>query len=113
MPDRVCYSLREIQNEYDHGDRKPLENLVRAFRGLQKKKPDYKLPLEDDLSHSWKTSRATNIYSKHEGYETVRYPLSGLVGTDEVRSETERHNMKFSSEESRTEKLNSNVLRLA
>ena len=50
MPDRVRYSIREIQYEYDHGDRKPLENLVRAFHGIQKKKRDYKLPLEDDLS---------------------------------------------------------------
>jgi tyrosinase len=34
-------------------------------------------------------------YSKLAGYETVRYPLSGLVGTDADRRATKEHNAKF------------------
>jgi tyrosinase len=32
------------------------------------------------------------LYTKPEGYETVRYPLSGLVGTPEDRAKTAAHN---------------------
>jgi tyrosinase len=35
------------------------------------------------------------VYSKRHGYETVRYPLSGLVGTPEARKATKEHNKKF------------------
>lgn len=35
------------------------------------------------------------IYSKPEGYETVRYPLSGLVGTESDRVATAAHNAQF------------------
>ncbi len=35
---RIRYSLQEVQNKYDTGeDRSQLENLVRAFRGIQLK----------------------------------------------------------------------------
>ena len=34
-------------------------------------------------------------YSKAAGYETVRYPFSGLVGTDEDKAYTEYHNEKL------------------
>jgi tyrosinase len=34
-------------------------------------------------------------YYKHKGYVTVRYPLSGLVGTEKDRTQTEQHNKKF------------------
>ena len=36
-----------------------------------------------------------SLYSKRRGYETVRYPLSGLVGTSDARQATEEHNNKF------------------
>jgi tyrosinase len=35
------------------------------------------------------------LYSKPRGYKTVRYPLSGLVGTPEARQATEAHNSQF------------------
>ena len=35
-------------------------------------------------------------YTKHAGYTTVRYPLSGLVGTEEARIKTLIHNDKYS-----------------
>jgi len=34
-------------------------------------------------------------YSKPKGYETVRYPLSGLVGTAADRAATEKHNALY------------------
>ncbi|MFD7655984.1 tyrosinase family protein [Actinosynnema sp. NPDC059797] len=47
-------------------------------------------------------------YSKPVGYETVRYPLSGLVGTDEDRKATEKHNDKYRDEA--VSLLNKNVV---
>jgi tyrosinase len=40
-----------------------------------------------------------NDYDKYEGYETVRYPYSGLVGTPEARANTAKHNAQFTVEE--------------
>jgi tyrosinase len=34
-------------------------------------------------------------YSKPKGYETVRYPLSGLVGSDADRAATQKHNAQY------------------
>jgi tyrosinase len=36
-----------------------------------------------------------NLYTKPVGYETVRYPLSGLVGTDEDKQATSIHNANY------------------
>ncbi|KAF4622881.1 hypothetical protein D9613_002272 [Agrocybe pediades] len=48
-------------------------------------------------------------YSKHKGYNTVRYPLSGLVGTEEDREETEIHNSRFQDQAENVTILNKNV----
>ncbi|MGH3710081.1 MAG: tyrosinase family protein [Pseudonocardiaceae bacterium] len=48
-------------------------------------------------------------YSKHAGYETVRYPLAGLVGTPEDREATKKHNEKYSDYNKNVEILNDNV----
>src|SRR5690606_31291805 len=50
-----------------------------------------------------------NIYTKPKGYETVRYPLSGLVGTENARKETEAHNKKFPHYAENVKLLNKNV----
>jgi tyrosinase len=55
------------------------------------------------------------LYSKPIDYETVRYPLSGLVGTPEAQQATLEHNKKFHTKDGRldyeccVEKLNENV----
>jgi tyrosinase len=49
-------------------------------------------------------------YSKPAGYETVRYPLSGLVGTDKDKAETAAHNAKFPNYAENVETLNANVV---
>lgn len=213
---RVRRSLLEIQNKYDTGEDKTLlENIIRAFRGVQLKKPNYDLPPEKDLSffriagfhgepfegvgkydaswwggychhndvlfpvwhraylfhlenalrqvegcedvtlpfwdecftvlndpdekplprilttptftldgkevrnplYSYKLQHAlgevvadaNHRYSKHRGYETVRYPLSGLVGTEDDDEASEIHNAKYQNLQTRTDYLNNNV----
>lgn len=49
-------------------------------------------------------------YSKPKGYETVRYPLSGLVGTAEDRAATEKHNTKFPDYDENVKLLNRNIV---
>ena len=49
-------------------------------------------------------------YSKPEGYETVRYPLSGLVGTPEDQKATAAHNAKFPDYEKNVAILNGNIV---
>lgn len=50
-------------------------------------------------------------YNKHAGYETVRYPYSGLVGTQKDCNETDEHNKKVNSLQSDkiVELLNQNI----
>ncbi|KAF8969193.1 putative tyrosinase [Flammula alnicola] len=203
---RVRHSLQHIQQLYDSGeDRSKLENLIRAFRGIQALPPDdsksffhlaglhglpyrgpgetdpawwggycwhgsvlfptwhriYMLHLEDALRsiprcqdvtlpfwdelanlestgeplipsvltsptfeldgrtdnplYSYKLQKGLvekvedNRYSKHAGYDTVRYPLSGLVGTEADRQETQAHNAAFPDQAQNTKTLNNNV----
>jgi tyrosinase len=48
-------------------------------------------------------------YSKPAGYETVRYPYSGLVGTDNDRDATKKHNAQWTYEEA-VPLLNQNIV---
>jgi len=50
------------------------------------------------------------IYTKRAGYETVRYPYSGLVGTEAARLVSEEHNRKWAYPEA-VEVLNDNVVK--
>ncbi len=49
-------------------------------------------------------------YSKPLGYETVRYPLSGIVGNAKEIAETNKHNALFPNYEENVGILNKNVL---
>lgn len=49
-------------------------------------------------------------YSKHKGYETVRYPLSGLVGTPLDIQKTNIHNAEYRNSETNTRILNENIV---
>jgi tyrosinase len=51
-----------------------------------------------------------SLYSKPAGYETVRYPLSGLVGTAADRAATAAHNAKFPNYSKNVELLNQNIV---
>lgn len=52
----------------------------------------------------------TPDYSKPKGYETVRYPLSGLVGTSADRAATEKHNALYPDYDKNVALLNQNVV---
>ncbi|PLB44561.1 Di-copper centre-containing protein [Aspergillus steynii IBT 23096] len=75
-------------------DGKQIPNPLYSFK-LQAK-------LDDDASDK-------NRYTKPEGYETVRYPLSGLVGTAEDQEETTAHNALYPDPDECTKYLNENV----
>jgi tyrosinase len=50
-------------------------------------------------------------YTKPKEYETVRYPLSGLVGSDSDAKASKAHNKKFPNYKKNVELLNQNVVR--
>ncbi|HMI82150.1 MAG TPA: tyrosinase family protein [Solirubrobacterales bacterium] len=193
MP-RIRRSLTELQAEYENGDKKPLEDLMRAWKGIKELRSDdprsffvlggyhgepfrgagwgigeplfwggychhgnvlfpvwhraYLYALEEALrsvpgceevtipfwdecsedslkhgipwsltvekftldgeeidnplrSYVFPTGIVDHIssdnpnYSKEKGYETVRYPYSGLVGSEKEREETAKHNAQW------------------
>jgi tyrosinase len=49
-------------------------------------------------------------YSKPAGYETVRYPLSGLVGTPAAQTATTQHNAGFPSYAANVKTLDANIM---
>lgn len=204
---RIRRSLSALQDDYDNGNRKPLEDLMRAWKGIKELPPDdphsffriggyhgepfrgagwgnssywggycnhgnilfptwhrvYLLKLEealrsipgcadvtlpywdetsaDSLANGipWALTRKEFIldgqtipnplrsfvfnkaivdningddpnYGKPLGYETVRYPLSGLVGTARDRAETQKHNAQFPDYDRNVQLLNSNIV---
>lgn len=56
------------------------------------------------------TKGTNNLYTKPKGYETVRYPLSGLVGTPEAREQTKKHNAQFPDYNEQQKLLNKNII---
>ncbi|NLR62486.1 tyrosinase family protein [Chitinophaga polysaccharea] len=51
-----------------------------------------------------------SVYSKPQGYQTVRYPLSGLVGTPQAQATTYEYNANFFDPNANIALLNANVL---
>jgi tyrosinase len=49
------------------------------------------------------------LYTKPKNYETVRYPLSGLVGTPEAVAATKAHNAQYPDYQKNVEILNDNI----
>lgn len=49
------------------------------------------------------------LYSKPQGYETVRYPLSGLVGTPADQAATAAHNAQYPDYDTNVTLLNGNI----
>lgn len=75
--------------------------------GSKNKNPlrSYHFPrhLVDAASHN-------QVYNKHKDYETVRFPYSGLVGTDAAKKDTEQWNAQYSTLDA-VDILNTNVSR--
>ncbi|MGE5149425.1 MAG: tyrosinase family protein [Rhodospirillaceae bacterium] len=207
VPLRVRRSLEELQDAYENGKKKPLETLMRAWKGIKELPPDdpnsffmiggyhgepfrgagwgsasywggycnhgnilfptwhrmYVLRLEDALRSipgcadvslpywdetspesleggiPWALTQKDFVldgetianplrsfvlnrdivdhltsqdadYSKPKGYETVRYPLSGLVGTEQEIEETEKHNAQYPDYDENVRLLNQNIV---
>jgi tyrosinase len=203
---RVRRSITELQNEYAKGNKKPLEDLMRAWKGIKDLPPDnpksffvlggyhgepfrgagwgnasywggycmhgnilfptwhriYLLKLEEALQSipgcedvmqpfwdetsddslangiPWALTQKTFIldgqtirnplasfvfnanitdhisgdvadYSKPKGYETVRYPLSGLVGEHDIEK-TKAHNAEYPDYDTNVKLLNQNIV---
>ncbi|KAF4331856.1 tyrosinase [Fusarium beomiforme] len=70
--------------------------------------PLFSYTLQKDLvdNHNVKDPKR---YSKPAGYQTVRYPLSGLVGNEKDKEETRIHNDKYLDENANIKILNDNV----
>jgi tyrosinase len=77
-----------------------IDNPLRSFTLPAALLDDMSFPSEGDTDH---------IYEKPKGYQTVRYPLSGLVGTAEARAATATHNAQYPDQSENTRKLNQNV----
>lgn len=209
---KVRRSIRDLQTEYDNGNKKPLEDVIRAWKGIQELSPsdkrsfftlggyhgepftyrsavdalsstdiytywggycnhgnvlfptwhrvylyklekalqsivpDVTLPFWDETSEdtvkngipciltqekfeldgeiinnplrSFTLPLALNDnlpngdkdYVKPIGYETVRYPLSGLVGTAKAQAATAIHNAQYPNASENTKLLNQNVV---
>ena len=83
-------------------DGEVIDNPLRSF----------KMPIAifDNVSNdTTNSSDVAGLYGKYQGYETVRYPYSGLVGTDDAKADSEAHNARFSDEQA-VDLLNQNVL---
>ncbi|MEH2022955.1 tyrosinase family protein [Nostoc sp.] len=204
---RVRRSIQDLQDDYAKGNKKPLENLMRAWKGIKELPPDnpqsffmlggyhgepfrgagwgnssywggycnhgnilfptwhrvYLLKLEDALRSIpgcedvilpyWDETSDDSLkngipsaltqkdfeldgvkidnplrsfvfnknikdsingdnpnYSKPKGYETKRYPLSGLVGDDVDIANTKEHNAKYPNYDENVKLLNQNVV---
>ncbi|HET7229903.1 MAG TPA: tyrosinase family protein [Longimicrobium sp.] len=67
--------------------------------------------IQDNLaSQSSLNPIADPNYSKPEGYTTVRYPLSGLVGDAASRAQTAAHNALYPDPATNVELLNQNIV---
>jgi tyrosinase len=77
-------------------DGKPIPNPLRSFIFPQN--------IQDNINGD------DPNYSKPKGYETVRYPLSGLVGTEADRAQTAAHNAQFPNYEKNVALLNANIV---
>lgn len=85
---RVWRSIQELGDQYKAGNKKPLEDLSQAWKQMNELPPDdpnsfftlggYHGAFTADIVD--RGSGDKSVCSKPTGYETVRYPLAGLVG---------------------------------
>lgn len=68
------------------------------------------LAIVDQVSQDSGSDPNSPSYSKPQGYETVRYPLSGLVGTPADQSATQDHNAGFPNHAANVKTLDANIM---
>lgn len=73
----------------------------------RKDNPLYSYKLQRELVERVKGAKSR--YSKHVNYETVRYPLAGLVGMEKDKVETAVHNAKYPDPDINVKILNDNL----
>jgi tyrosinase len=93
---------RALTDQYFVLDGVQIDNPLRSFV----------LPVDinDRVSGDNKDDPNSPNYSKPKGYETVRYPLSGLVGTQTDRDQTAEHNAFFLDRAADVQKLDANIV---
>jgi tyrosinase len=85
-----------LTDEHFELDGKDIPNPLRSFV--------FPLNIKDNINGD------NPNYSKSKDYETVRYPLSGLVGTPDDQKATEAHNKMFPDYKTNVQLLNANVI---
>jgi tyrosinase len=68
------------------------------------------MAIQDNVSADSPDVAGSTNYSKPKGYETVRYPLSGLVGTEADRKATLDHNAAFPNYAANVKTLDANIM---
>jgi tyrosinase len=76
-------------------DGKPVPNPLRSFV--------FPITITDNVSTD------DGLYTKASGYETVRFPFSGLVGTDAAKKASQQHNSQWTAAQG-VQLLNQNVV---
>jgi tyrosinase len=69
----------------------------------------FPIGVTDDLNEP-AAGDPVNEYTKPAGYQTVRYPLSGLVGTPAAQQQTEAHNAQYPDPDQNGQLLSDNVM---
>lgn len=77
----------------EHGIPDILTRKTVELDGKVIKNPLYSYTLQKKVNDAVKGD--DNRYTKDVGYETVRYPQSGLVGTEDARQKTDKHNQEY------------------
>jgi tyrosinase len=84
-----------LTNEFFELDGKKIDNPLRSFK--------FPVSITDNVSTD------DGLYSKPAGYETVRYPYTGLAGTPEIYAESKKTNSQWPYTEG-VKMLNQNVV---
>jgi tyrosinase len=92
---------RALTDEKFELDGELIDNPLRSFV--------LPLAIVDQVSQDQDDPNSPN-YSKPEGYETVRYPLSGLVGTPADQQATQDHNAGFPNYAANVKTLDANIM---
>ncbi len=97
---------------FSPGSKNPIPSCLTSptftLDGREEKNPLYSYKLQQALVEE--VTEDNQRYSKPLGYDTVRYPLSGLVGTPEDIKATEVHNSAYRNTAENIEILNVSIL---
>jgi tyrosinase len=93
---------RALTDQYFHLDGVRIDNPLRSFV--------LPVAIDDRVAQDNKSDPNSPNYSKPKDYETVRYPLSGLVGTEADRKKTAEHNAGFPSYNANVKTLDANIM---